>query len=340
MKGDLYMKSKITCSVINDLLPLYADNAVSSDSRALVEEHLEECKFCREELSQMKSTLVIEKDSDEKNIHKMKQRLSIKQLRVITAAALVIIVALIIAGITVSMTIYTGGSSLAAIQTLIFASVDIMAILTVTLGWILSFHYYSHIRFSENKSALKRFRRTAVISFASLFCVFSLVTVGFKLFFYGYAPNSDNINVITEFQYSDDSYLNQEWVFHLATKDGKPVNTFSQNTFNKESSTWNVNIYIREIPFKGVFEASGYTGGYSYADCEAAPSEDFNYTITLIYKDKTEVYDMRKEGLFKKQENVKYTPQATETPDSPTGSVSRQDLTARTAGDLTAVYDE
>lgn len=32
--------SMITCDLIRDLIPLYADNAVSEDSRALVEEHL------------------------------------------------------------------------------------------------------------------------------------------------------------------------------------------------------------------------------------------------------------------------------------------------------------
>ncbi len=34
------------CHVIRDLLPLYTDNACSSQSRALVEEHLEECPDC------------------------------------------------------------------------------------------------------------------------------------------------------------------------------------------------------------------------------------------------------------------------------------------------------
>ena len=36
----------ITCEVIRDLLPLYVDDVLSSDSRALVEEHLETCEGC------------------------------------------------------------------------------------------------------------------------------------------------------------------------------------------------------------------------------------------------------------------------------------------------------
>ena len=33
---------KITCNIIEDLLPLYIDDMVSEDSRQLVEEHLKE----------------------------------------------------------------------------------------------------------------------------------------------------------------------------------------------------------------------------------------------------------------------------------------------------------
>ncbi|MBR2047439.1 MAG: zf-HC2 domain-containing protein [Oscillospiraceae bacterium] len=37
---------KITCKVIEDLLPLYHDGVCSEDSRVLVEEHLKSCKKC------------------------------------------------------------------------------------------------------------------------------------------------------------------------------------------------------------------------------------------------------------------------------------------------------
>ncbi len=35
------------CDVIRDLLPLYADEACSEKSRALVNEHLLDCSECR-----------------------------------------------------------------------------------------------------------------------------------------------------------------------------------------------------------------------------------------------------------------------------------------------------
>lgn len=45
---------KITCDIIEDLLPLYAEELASEDSRALVEEHLADCSSCRAALSTMK----------------------------------------------------------------------------------------------------------------------------------------------------------------------------------------------------------------------------------------------------------------------------------------------
>ena len=38
---------KISCNIIEDLLPLYVDDMVSEDSRQLVEEHLKECTTCQ-----------------------------------------------------------------------------------------------------------------------------------------------------------------------------------------------------------------------------------------------------------------------------------------------------
>ena len=44
---------KTDCEVIRDLLPLYADNACSVKSCAMVEEHLQECPDCRELVSRL-----------------------------------------------------------------------------------------------------------------------------------------------------------------------------------------------------------------------------------------------------------------------------------------------
>ena len=46
---------KLNCDVIKDLLPLYADQICSEESRALVAEHLTDCKDCSVLLGQMRS---------------------------------------------------------------------------------------------------------------------------------------------------------------------------------------------------------------------------------------------------------------------------------------------
>ena len=45
---------KTSCSIIEDLLPLYADGVCSQDSRCLVDEHIAECPECMRKLNAMR----------------------------------------------------------------------------------------------------------------------------------------------------------------------------------------------------------------------------------------------------------------------------------------------
>ena len=56
---------KVTCEIIEDLLPLYADNVCSVQSRQAVEQHLQQCERCRTALESTQSVPVphIEPDS-------------------------------------------------------------------------------------------------------------------------------------------------------------------------------------------------------------------------------------------------------------------------------------
>lgn len=49
--------SNIPCSVIQDLLPLYVDDACSEQSKEIVEAHLQACAACSEQLAAMKEEL-------------------------------------------------------------------------------------------------------------------------------------------------------------------------------------------------------------------------------------------------------------------------------------------
>ena len=57
---------KIDCEVIRDILPLYADDACSEKSRQMVDEHLEECSACREELERIRKTEIDDSLRNEK----------------------------------------------------------------------------------------------------------------------------------------------------------------------------------------------------------------------------------------------------------------------------------
>ena len=47
---------KINCNVIRDLLPLYADQICSNESKELVDEHLAQCRDCSALLQQIQNT--------------------------------------------------------------------------------------------------------------------------------------------------------------------------------------------------------------------------------------------------------------------------------------------
>ena len=82
------MKNKINCNVIGDLLPLYVDEVLSSDSRELVEEHLSSCESCRESAEKMGKTLVISNDTDSRNIRTLKKRISVKRVIALSVSTL------------------------------------------------------------------------------------------------------------------------------------------------------------------------------------------------------------------------------------------------------------
>ena len=47
---------KINCNVIQDILPLYIEDAVSEDTKELVEEHLQNCEICQRVYHETKDT--------------------------------------------------------------------------------------------------------------------------------------------------------------------------------------------------------------------------------------------------------------------------------------------
>ncbi|MHA6533853.1 zf-HC2 domain-containing protein [Paenibacillus sp. BAC0078] len=59
--------TRISCDVIQDLLPLYYDGICSTATKELVEEHLMECEHCQSSLDQIKSNLSLPIQAMEQN---------------------------------------------------------------------------------------------------------------------------------------------------------------------------------------------------------------------------------------------------------------------------------
>ena len=74
--------SKKSCELIKDLLPLYADDVCSEESRKIVTEHLAGCEECRAEFGKMKSELNIKEraENDISSFKKVKRRLLIGKI--------------------------------------------------------------------------------------------------------------------------------------------------------------------------------------------------------------------------------------------------------------------
>lgn len=55
---------KLSCNIIKDLLPLYAEGMVSEDSREVVKEHLCGCAPCRDALAQLRQETIVPSQTD------------------------------------------------------------------------------------------------------------------------------------------------------------------------------------------------------------------------------------------------------------------------------------
>lgn len=55
---------KVSCEIIEDLLPLYADDVCSSESRRAVQKHLQECPKCRKIAEENKAVIVPQIEPD------------------------------------------------------------------------------------------------------------------------------------------------------------------------------------------------------------------------------------------------------------------------------------
>jgi len=76
------------CNIIRDILPLYVEDMVSTDTREFVSEHLEHCAECHAEFERMRKPADFIPDTDIVPLKKIKKDLFIKRLQTIFFTAI------------------------------------------------------------------------------------------------------------------------------------------------------------------------------------------------------------------------------------------------------------
>lgn len=77
----------ISCDIIRDLLPLYAEDMVSNDSRGLVEAHLEGCDPCKKELELLKQAQKLPVDVDTHGLERVSKE--IRKRKILTVLCVI-----------------------------------------------------------------------------------------------------------------------------------------------------------------------------------------------------------------------------------------------------------
>ncbi len=79
------------CNIIRDLLPLYVEKMVSSDTVAFIEEHLKDCEACRKEYEGIKEPHPTKEISHAAPLLKLSRKMKIKRIQTIALTAVFVI---------------------------------------------------------------------------------------------------------------------------------------------------------------------------------------------------------------------------------------------------------
>lgn len=75
------------CNIVRDILPLYAESMVSSDTADFVEEHLKGCDACRKEYEKAKEPQPAQEIADAAPLLKLSRKLKVKRIQTISLTA-------------------------------------------------------------------------------------------------------------------------------------------------------------------------------------------------------------------------------------------------------------
>ena len=91
---------KNECSIVRDLLPLYAESMVSPETASFMEEHLKDCGHCRKEYERLKAPCAVPAKNDAAPLLMLQKKMAAKRLRTIVLTA-VFAVALLVSAFAV-----------------------------------------------------------------------------------------------------------------------------------------------------------------------------------------------------------------------------------------------
>ena len=95
-------KIKNECSIVKDLLPLYAEGLVSAESAGFIEEHMESCDSCKSELGSIREGKDAQKGATEKAVKdaspllKLRKKLALKRAACIAVSVIATVAFLLI----------------------------------------------------------------------------------------------------------------------------------------------------------------------------------------------------------------------------------------------------
>lgn len=82
---------KVSCDVIKDILPLYAEDMVSNDTKELVDEHIGDCGSCKQELDRIQKKNEIALCTRDDALNKVKKIIRIRRIRAVLLAFLILL---------------------------------------------------------------------------------------------------------------------------------------------------------------------------------------------------------------------------------------------------------
>ncbi|MBQ8641253.1 MAG: zf-HC2 domain-containing protein [Clostridia bacterium] len=178
------------------------------------------------------------------------------------------------------------------------------------------------IRKFQRKWNLRQILKGAVIA---LTAVFFLVGGFFYLYAYGLPASSEDVAIHTGFQCAFSTTYNesdgtwamvpitdrQTWIMDMYIKNGRGIRdttTFQYDEVVYDAETQNpvsMTIRVRRAPFVMPWDTSDgrVRTGYTWPE-GLEITEDSDFTVHIVFSDKTITYSMREEGLFTIQEHT------------------------------------